>query len=92
MGFFLQARPLLCRALDREEFEGLVDPRLEGNYVESEMLRMIEAAAACVRHLAAKRPRMGQVNFIIITTITITIVFSSLSRTQKTYVLIIGRL
>jgi hypothetical protein len=25
------------------------------------MFRMIEAAAACVRHSASKRPRMGQV-------------------------------
>ncbi|KAL6006942.1 hypothetical protein ACLOJK_032438 [Asimina triloba] len=56
-----QARPLLCHALDNGDFEGLVDPRLEKNYVENEMLRMIEAAAACVRHSAAKRPRMSQV-------------------------------
>ncbi|KAF5203126.1 Receptor-like kinase, partial [Thalictrum thalictroides] len=55
------ARPLLARALDSEEFDGLVDPRLEKNYVESEVFRMIEAAAACVRHSATKRPRMGQV-------------------------------
>ncbi|XAR65358.1 Non-specific serine/threonine protein kinase [Bertholletia excelsa] len=55
------ARPLLGHALDSEEFEGLADPRLERNYVDSEMFRMIEAAAACVRHSAAKRPRMGQV-------------------------------
>ncbi|KAK8604468.1 hypothetical protein V6N13_099410 [Hibiscus sabdariffa] len=55
------ARPLLTHALDSEEFEGLADPKLEGNYVESEMFRMIEAATACVRHSAAKRPRMGQI-------------------------------
>ncbi|KAF7827887.1 proline-rich receptor-like protein kinase PERK9 [Senna tora] len=55
------ARPLLNHALDNEEFDGLVDPRLGRNYVESEMFRMIEIAAASVRHLAAKRPRMGQV-------------------------------
>lgn len=48
-------------ALDNEEFEGVVDPRLGKNYVESEMFRMIEIAAACVRHSSAKRPRMGQV-------------------------------
>lgn len=59
--FFFQARPLLSDAIDREQFDSLVDPRLEKNYVESEMFRMIEAAAACVRHSAAKRPRMGQV-------------------------------
>ncbi|KAJ9708053.1 hypothetical protein PVL29_000222 [Vitis rotundifolia] len=55
------ARPLLSHALENGEFEGLTDPRLEKNYVESEMFRMIEAAAACVRHSAAKRARMGQV-------------------------------
>ncbi|GMP83089.1 hypothetical protein CsSME_00037141 [Camellia sinensis var. sinensis] len=55
------ARPLLSQALDTEEFEGLADPRLDKNYVDNEMFRMIEAAAACVRHSAAKRPRMGQV-------------------------------
>ncbi|KAE9595720.1 hypothetical protein Lal_00031205 [Lupinus albus] len=55
------ARPLLSHALDNEEYDSLSDPRLEKNYVESEMFCMIEVAAACVRHSAAKRPRMGQV-------------------------------
>ncbi|KAA8532784.1 hypothetical protein F0562_032817 [Nyssa sinensis] len=55
------ARPLLSYALEAEEFEGLTDPRLEKNYVNAEMFRMVEAAAACVRHSAAKRPRLGQV-------------------------------
>ncbi|KAL9226018.1 hypothetical protein vseg_001874 [Gypsophila vaccaria] len=55
------ARPLLTRALDMGEFDGLVDPRLEKNFIESEMFRMTEAAAACVRHSSSKRPRMGQV-------------------------------
>ncbi|KAJ8751765.1 hypothetical protein K2173_025946 [Erythroxylum novogranatense] len=55
------ARPLLTEALDREDFEALVDPKLGRNYVAGEMFRMIEAAAACVRHSAAKRPRMSQV-------------------------------
>ncbi|KAF8399259.1 hypothetical protein HHK36_015124 [Tetracentron sinense] len=55
------ARPLLSHALDNQDFEGLADPRLNKNVVESEMFRMIEAAAACVRHSALKRPRMGQV-------------------------------
>lgn len=58
---FLQARPLLAQALEDEEFEGLVDPGLEKNYVGNEMFRMIEAAAACVRHSAARRPRMSLV-------------------------------
>ncbi|OMO78258.1 hypothetical protein CCACVL1_14551 [Corchorus capsularis] len=41
-----------------ESWAHSVDPRLEKRYVESEMFRMIEAAAACVRHSATKRPRM----------------------------------
>ncbi|XVF20511.1 hypothetical protein REPUB_Repub12eG0006700 [Reevesia pubescens] len=56
------ARPLLAEAIEHQVFEGLVDPRLDKNYVNHEMFRMIEAAAACVRHSAAKRPRMSQVN------------------------------
>ncbi|XP_044478979.1 proline-rich receptor-like protein kinase PERK8 [Mangifera indica] len=55
------ARPLLAKALEHENFEELVDLRLEKNYVASEMFRMIEAAAACVRHSAGKRPKMSQV-------------------------------
>ncbi|KAJ4960285.1 hypothetical protein NE237_020195 [Protea cynaroides] len=55
------ARPLLSQVLDCQDFQGLADPRLENNYVGHEMFRMIEAAAACVRHSAVKRPRMGQV-------------------------------
>ncbi|XP_030466032.2 proline-rich receptor-like protein kinase PERK8 [Syzygium oleosum] len=55
------ARPLLTQALDDEDFEPLVDSKLQKQYVQSEMFRMIEAAAACVRHSATKRPRMSQV-------------------------------
>lgn len=55
------ARPLLSHALETQEFDELVDPRLGNNYVPSEMLRMIEAAASCIRHLAVKRPLMGQI-------------------------------
>ena len=56
-----QVRPLLVHALETGEFEEFVDPRLEQNFVKSEMMSMIEAAAACVRHSASKRPRMAQV-------------------------------
>ncbi|KAK7374726.1 hypothetical protein VNO80_08163 [Phaseolus coccineus] len=55
------ARPLLSEAVDKEDFEILVDSRLGKNYDRNEMFRMIEAAAACVRHLSVKRPRMSQV-------------------------------
>ncbi|GMI83495.1 hypothetical protein HRI_002018800 [Hibiscus trionum] len=55
------ARPLLIEALDTGDFGELIDPRLEKCYVESEVFRMIEAAAACVRNSAARRPRMALV-------------------------------
>ncbi|XP_078174676.1 proline-rich receptor-like protein kinase PERK8 isoform X2 [Carex rostrata] len=55
------ARPLLTQALETGKLEEVIDPRLEKNYNEVEMLRMIEAAAACVRHSASRRPRMSQV-------------------------------
>lgn len=51
----------MSEALDNEDFEILADPRLEKNYNRNEMFRMIEAAAACVRHSAIKRPKMSQV-------------------------------
>ncbi|XP_014499689.1 proline-rich receptor-like protein kinase PERK9 [Vigna radiata var. radiata] len=55
------ARPLLSHAIDTEEFSSLANQSLEKNYIESELYCMIEVAAACVRHSASKRPRMGQV-------------------------------
>ncbi|GAV81287.1 Pkinase_Tyr domain-containing protein [Cephalotus follicularis] len=55
------ARPLLVHALETGDISELVDPRLQKHYIESEVFRMIEAAAACVRHSAPKRPRMVQV-------------------------------
>lgn len=57
-----QARPLLSHAIETEEFAALADPKLGGNYVGAEMFRVIEAAAACIRHSAKKRPRMSQVH------------------------------
>ncbi|KAL3812388.1 hypothetical protein ACJIZ3_013656 [Penstemon smallii] len=57
----LQARPLLHQALETEDIGDLVDPRLEKNFVAEKMFRMIEAAAACVRHLASKRSKMSQI-------------------------------
>ncbi|CAA0828823.1 Proline-rich receptor-like protein kinase PERK9 [Striga hermonthica] len=55
------ARPLLSLALETLKFGEIADPKLEGNYVDNEMFRLIEAAAACVRHSSVKRPKMSQV-------------------------------
>lgn len=58
----LQARPLLTRALEENNFETLVDTHLQNNFNPNEMARMVACAAACVRHSARRRPRMSQVN------------------------------
>ncbi|XP_051146110.1 proline-rich receptor-like protein kinase PERK9 [Andrographis paniculata] len=55
------ARPLLSHAIETQDFHELSDPRLQGSYPDAEMFQLIEAAAACVRHSAIKRPKMGQV-------------------------------
>ncbi|KAL5220950.1 hypothetical protein ABZP36_025663 [Zizania latifolia] len=55
------ARPLLTQALETGNVGELVDPRLDKNFNEAEMFHMIEAAAACIRHSASRRPRMSQV-------------------------------
>ncbi|CAN8313068.1 unnamed protein product [Cochlearia groenlandica] len=55
------ARPLLLQAIETGDYSELIDKRLEKHYVEHEVIRMIETAAACVRHSGPKRPRMVQV-------------------------------
>ncbi|TVU35183.1 hypothetical protein EJB05_17060, partial [Eragrostis curvula] len=55
------ARPLLIRAMEHRDFGDLPDPRMDNKFDENEMFHMIGAAAACIRHSAAMRPRMGQV-------------------------------
>ncbi|MCD7468686.1 hypothetical protein HAX54_007084 [Datura stramonium] len=55
------ARPLLTRALEEKIYDGLVDPRLEGNYDTDELHRMIACAASSIRHSAKRRPKMSQI-------------------------------
>ncbi|EPS72303.1 hypothetical protein M569_02452, partial [Genlisea aurea] len=55
------ARPLLTRALDEGNFDSLIDRRLGNSYNQNELARMVACAAACVRHSARRRPRLGQV-------------------------------
>ncbi|XP_040370857.1 proline-rich receptor-like protein kinase PERK1 [Rosa chinensis] len=55
------ARPLLARALEKGNIDGLVDESLQNDYNSSEMARMIACAAACVRRSAHRRPKMSQV-------------------------------
>ncbi|KAJ4897694.1 proline-rich receptor-like protein kinase PERK1 [Raphanus sativus] len=55
------ARPLLNKASEEGEFEGLVDTKMNNEYDIEEMARMVVCAAACVRHSAFRRPRMSQI-------------------------------
>ncbi|GFP84454.1 proline-rich receptor-like protein kinase perk5 [Phtheirospermum japonicum] len=55
------ARPLASKALESGDYSGLVDRRLEDNFVPHEMARMVACAAACIRHSARRRPRMSQI-------------------------------
>jgi len=56
-----QARPLCTKAMEDGSFEGLVDPRLEGNYDKQQMACMVACAAFSIRHSAKRRPKMSQV-------------------------------
>lgn len=55
------ARPALSRALADGDYDGVADPRLQGNYDAVEMARLVACAAASVRHSAKKRPKMSQI-------------------------------
>ncbi|KAG6436242.1 hypothetical protein SASPL_101127 [Salvia splendens] len=56
------ARPILLNVVgEGASYQELVDPRLENQYEHGEMLRMVTAAAACIRQSARKRPKMSQV-------------------------------
>ncbi|KAF2534294.1 hypothetical protein F2Q70_00030220 [Brassica cretica] len=55
------ARPLLNRASEQGDFEGLADAKMNNGYDREEMARMVACAAACVRHSARRRPRMSQI-------------------------------
>ncbi|XP_010432675.2 PREDICTED: proline-rich receptor-like protein kinase PERK14 [Camelina sativa] len=55
------ARPLLAKAISGENFDLVVDQRLEKNYDTTQMANMAACAAACIRQSAWLRPRMSQV-------------------------------
>lgn len=55
------ARPIFAEINSEEDLKAVADPALNGVYDAQEMMRMVEAAAASVRHSASRRPRMGQV-------------------------------
>ncbi|BBN01422.1 protein MpRLK-Pelle_PERK-1 [Marchantia polymorpha subsp. ruderalis] len=55
------SRPMLTQALEDGNLDVIADPALQNNFNEKEMFRMVEVAAACVRHSANRRPKMGQV-------------------------------
>jgi hypothetical protein len=50
------------RALEEDNLDSLIDPRLQNEFDPNEMTRMVACAAACTRHSAKRRPRMSQVS------------------------------
>jgi hypothetical protein len=56
----------LNESLESGDFKEMVDPKLGTNYKEVEMFRMVETAAACIRHSASRRPKMSQVLILFI--------------------------
>jgi hypothetical protein len=50
--------------VEEENYDELIDPRLETNYDAYDMARLIACAAAAVRQTARSRPRMSQVNHL----------------------------
>ncbi|XP_062221338.1 proline-rich receptor-like protein kinase PERK1 isoform X2 [Phragmites australis] len=55
------ARPLLAKAVEEDNYDELIDPRLETNYDAYDMARLVACAAAAVRQTARSRPRMSQI-------------------------------
>lgn len=55
------ARPHLTKALEDGNYNELVDPRLEDNFTQHEMARLVACAAASIRHSARRRPKMSQI-------------------------------
>ncbi|KAE9613954.1 hypothetical protein Lal_00016599 [Lupinus albus] len=55
------ARPVLTHTLEDENFESLVDPRLQNEYDSNEMACMVACAAAAIRYSAKRRPKMSQI-------------------------------
>ncbi|XP_062206873.1 proline-rich receptor-like protein kinase PERK3 isoform X2 [Phragmites australis] len=55
------ARPLLTKAVEEENYDELIDPKLETAYDAYDMARLVACAAAAVRQTARSRPRMSQI-------------------------------
>ena len=53
--------PLLTSTLEKENFDPLVDSRLQNKYDPNEMARMVACAAASIQYSAKCRPKMSQV-------------------------------
>ncbi|MCD7467230.1 Proline-rich receptor-like protein kinase perk4 [Datura stramonium] len=55
------ARPILNRAIEGGNYDGLIDPRLEGKFDSQKMLCMVTCAAASITHSSKRRPKMSQI-------------------------------
>ncbi|GJN24470.1 hypothetical protein PR202_gb12210 [Eleusine coracana subsp. coracana] len=55
------ARVALSRALADGNYDPLIDPRLDGDYDQTEAARVVACAAASIRHAGRQRPKMSQI-------------------------------
>ncbi|KAF0905575.1 hypothetical protein E2562_007371 [Oryza meyeriana var. granulata] len=60
------ARQALPRAMADGDHDGLVDPRLRGDYDRTEAASVAASAAACVRHAGRRRPKMSQIVKVLV--------------------------
>lgn len=55
--FIFQAKPII----ESGDIKGLLDPKLEGKFDETQMQRMVLAASLCITRAARLRPKLNQV-------------------------------
>ncbi|KAF8364921.1 hypothetical protein HHK36_033095 [Tetracentron sinense] len=65
MNVGIMATPLLKKAFVDNNFDALIDPKLQKDYNLEEVKRMAECANACVNKLANRRPQMSQIVWVL---------------------------
>ena len=69
----------MIRQINSEEYLNIIaDPALHGAYDPKQMLRMVEAARACVSESPSLRPQMGQVRELSICILWLQVIGNSL--------------
>ena len=79
-----QARPIIRQLHSEEYLHIIADPALNGAYNPKQMLRMVEAARACVSESPSMRPQMGQVRDLSICILWLHVIGKSLKSHKET--------